>query len=119
MGENFEFKWLDMLVHQREAEAEDEVVLAEEEAAAAAVVVEVMAAEETVTIRIVIEIVTGDPHAGQDPDLEADPGVVPGQKVVHDLKVQEVVVKAIQNPDQDLDRNKKECVILDQSHSKL
>jgi hypothetical protein len=55
----------------------------------------------------------------QDPDLEADPGVVPGQKVVHDLKVQEVVVKAIQNPDQDLDRNKKECVILDQSHSKL
>jgi hypothetical protein len=49
----------------------------------------------------------------------SDPGVVPGQKVVHDLKVQEVVVKAIQNPDQDLDRNKKECVILDQSHSKL
>jgi hypothetical protein len=39
MGENFEFKWLDMLVHQREAEAEDEVVLAEEAAAAAAVVV--------------------------------------------------------------------------------
>ena len=33
---------------------------------------------------------------GQDPDLEADPGVVPGQKVIHDLKVQEVVVKAIQ-----------------------
>jgi len=55
----------------------------------------------------------------QDPDLEADPEVIPGQKVVHDLKVQEVVVKAIQNPDQDLDRSKEECVILDQDHSKL